>query len=90
MSYLYMLESKMWVDKEVSEGSILWTGNDNGNEDDEGGVEFDGDGGDDYLDDDDNNDDKEDDLVESEYEISDGVSGIRVIPIIEVKDNVQE
>ena len=33
---------------------------------------------------------EDDDLVESEYEISDGVSGIGVIPIIEVKDKVQE
>ena len=33
---------------------------------------------------------EDDDLVESEYEISDGVSGIWVIPIIEVKDKVQE
>ena len=36
MSYLYVLESKICVDKEVSEGSILWTGNASGNEDDEG------------------------------------------------------
>ena len=33
---------------------------------------------------------EDDDLVESEYEISDGVSEIGVIPIIEVKDKVQE
>ena len=36
MSYLYVLESKICVDKEVSEGSILWIKNDSSNEDDEG------------------------------------------------------
>ena len=34
--YLYVLELKTCVDKKVSEGSILWTGNASGNEDDEG------------------------------------------------------
>ena len=33
---------------------------------------------------------EDDDLVESEYEISDGVSGIWVIPIIKVRENVRE
>ena len=65
---------------------MLQTGNGKGNEDDKGGDEFEGDGSDDYLEDDDNDDDEDDDLVESEYEISDGVSGSGVIPIIEVKD----
>ena len=66
------------------------TGNGNGNEDDEGGVESDGDIGNSYLEDDNSVDDEDDDLVESEYDISDGVSEIEVIPIIEVKDNVRE
>ena len=65
---------------------MLQTGNGKGNEDDKGGDEFEGDGSDDYLEDDDNDDDEDDDLVESEYEISDGVSGSGIIPIIEVKD----
>ena len=58
MSNLYVLELRICVDKEVSEGSILWTGNDKGNEDDEGGDEFGDDRGDDYLEDDDNDDDE--------------------------------
>ena len=41
---------------------------------------------DDYLEDDDNDDNEDDDLVESEYERSDGVSGTRSIPIIKVKE----
>ena len=65
---------------------ILWTGNGNGNEDDEGGDESDGNGGDDYLEDDDIHDDVDDDLVESEYESSDSVSGTGGIPIIEVRN----
>jgi len=74
MSYLYVLESKMCIDKDVSDGSILWTRNNNGNENDEGDDEYNGDEGDDYPEDDDNNDDVDDGLVESEYESSDGVS----------------
>ena len=48
--------------------------------------EYDGDGGDNYVEDDDNDDDDDDNLVESEYESSDGVSVTGVIPLIEVKD----
>ena len=36
MSNLYVLELRICVDKEVSEGSILWTKNDSSNENDEG------------------------------------------------------
>ena len=70
MSYLYVLESKMCVDKEVSDGSILWTRNNNGNENDEGDDESNGDEGDDYPEDDDNNDDVDDGLVESETRVA--------------------
>ena len=76
----------MCIDKDVSDGSILWTRNNNGNENDEGDDEYNGDEGDDYPEDDDNNDDVGDGLVESEYESSDGVSDPRGIPIIEIRN----
>ena len=36
MSYLYVLESKMCGDKGESERGVLWTGNNNDNDNDEG------------------------------------------------------
>ena len=41
MSYLDVLEAKMCGDTGESEGVILWTGNVNGNDNDEGNDEYD-------------------------------------------------
>ena len=85
MPCLYVIDSKMCVDKGEREGDIIWNRNGNGNDNDEEGVESVGNGGNDYIENDDNDDDEDNDLDEFEYVSKYVDSRICGIPIIEVK-----
>ena len=74
------------IGESVWEEGVLWTGNSNGDDDDERANESESDRSDVYLEKDNNNDDEDDDLDENEYESSDVVSGTGRVQMIEVNN----